>query len=284
MKHIYITGGAGYVGSSLVPYLLEEGYKVSVIDLFLYGDDVLDTHPNLNLIKGDIRDTVLLENTIKNVDTVIHLACISNDPSFELNPTLGRSINLDAFEPLVRISKNSGVRRFVYASSSSVYGVKTEKNVHEGMSLDPLTDYSIFKAECEDILLSMTTSYFETVVIRPATICGYARRVRLDVVVNLLTNIAYNNRVITIFGGDQLRPNLHIKDMVRAYHAVIEATASIVNGEIFNVGYHNLSVSEIANLVKSNVGDDVILETQPTNDNRSYHIDSTKFNKALTCK
>ena len=277
LKRIYITGGAGYVGAVLVPKLLAEGYSVTVLDLMIYGDDVIQLHPNLTLIKGDIRDEDLLRKTISHHDVVIHLACISNDPSFELNPNLGKSINLDAFEPLVRISQQSDVKRFVYASSSSVYGVKEEKNVHEGMSLEPLTDYSKFKAECEKILAKFQAHNFTTVTIRPATVCGYSPRQRLDVVVNILTNLAYHKREISVFGGKQLRPNIHINDMVDAYLTVLRAPNEKIAGQIFNVGTENQSVLELAETVKSVIGEDVKLVSSPSNDNRSYHISSQKI-------
>ena len=277
LKRIYITGGAGYVGAVLVPKLLAEGYSVTVLDLMIYGDDVIQPHPNLILIKGDIRDEDLLRKTISYHDAVIHLACISNDPSFELNPNLGKSINLDAFEPLVRISQQSDVKRFVYASSSSVYGVKEEKNVHEGMSLEPLTDYSKFKAECEKILAKFQAHNFTTVTIRPATVCGYSPRQRLDVVVNILTNLAYHKREISVFGGKQLRPNIHINDMVDAYLTVLRAPNEKIAGQIFNVGTENQSVLELAETVKSVIGEDVKLVSSPSNDNRSYHISSLKI-------
>lgn len=280
IKSIYITGGAGYVGAMLVPRLLEEGYKVTVLDLMIYGEEVLKDHPNLTKIKGDIRDTETLNKTIPGHESVIHLACISNDPSFELNPNLGKSINLDAFRPLVEISKKNGVTRFIYASSSSVYGIKEESNVTEDFSLEPLTDYSKFKADCEKILNEYLSDDFTAVTIRPATVCGYSPRQRLDVVVNILTNLAYHKREISVFGGAQLRPNIHIEDMVDAYLVLLRAPKEKISGEIFNAGYLNFTVSEIANMVKEVIGEDVKLITTPTNDNRSYHISSEKiFNK-----
>ena len=281
MKKIFITGGAGYVGAVLVPHLLEKGFEVTVLDLMIYGEHVLQRHDNLNAVKGDIRDQDLLKKLISGHDAVIHLACISNDPSFEMNPELGKSINLDAFRPLVEISKNSNVKRFVYASSSSVYGIKEEPNVHEEMELEPLTDYSIFKADCEKILAEYQSNDFTTATIRPATVCGYSPRQRLDVVVNILTNLAYHKREISIFGGDQLRPNIHIADMVEAYMVLLRAPKEKIAGQIFNAGYENQSVKDIAEIVKNTVGSDVKLITTPTDDNRSYHISSNKIKTEL---
>jgi nucleoside-diphosphate-sugar epimerase len=281
MNNIFITGGAGYVGAVLVPHLLEEGYAVTVLDLMIYGEDVLPAHPNLNSVKGDIRDQALLQKLLPGHDAVIHLACISNDPSFELNPDLGKSINLDAFRPLVEISKNSGVDRFIYASSSSVYGIKDEPNIHEEMTLEPLTDYSRFKADCENFLAKYQSEDFTTVTIRPATVCGYSPRQRLDVVVNILTNLAYHKREISVFGGDQLRPNIHIADMVDAYMMLLKAPKDKIAGKIFNAGYENQPVCKLAETVKSVVGDDVKLINTPTDDNRSYHISSQKIKDEL---
>jgi nucleoside-diphosphate-sugar epimerase len=281
MKKIFITGGAGYVGAVLVPHLLEKGFEVTVLDLMIYGEHVLQRHDNLNAVKGDIRDQDLLKKLISGHDAVIHLACISNDPSFEMNPELGKSINLDAFRPLVEISKNSNVKRFFYASSSSVYGIKEEPNVHEEMELEPLTDYSIFKADCEKILAEYQSNDFTTATIRPATVCGYSPRQRLDVVVNILTNLAYHKREISIFGGDQLRPNIHIADMVEAYMVLLRAPKEKIAGQIFNAGYENQSVKDIAEIVKNTVGSDVKLITTPTDDTRSYHISSNKIKTEL---
>ena len=281
MKKILIIGGGGYVGSALADYLFEKGYEVSIYDLFIYGQDVFKYKDKLNIIPGDIRDEKKLSKIIEGNEILIHLACISNDPSFELNPKLGKSINFDAFEPIIKLSVQKGIKRFIYASSSSVYGIKKEKNVKEDMSLEPLTDYSKYKVQCENILLNYKSNNFETVIIRPATVCGYSKRQRLDVIVNILSNLAYHKREISVFGGSQLRPNIHINDMIRAYEVLIEANANKVNGEIFNAGWENKSVNEIANTVQKNMGNDIKITRTSTNDNRSYHISSEKIKTVL---
>ncbi|MCB1134728.1 MAG: NAD(P)-dependent oxidoreductase [Chlamydiia bacterium] len=281
---VLVTGGAGYVGAVLVPKLLDKGYEVTVLDLFLYGRDcfrAIEDHPNLSLIEGDIRDQGLLAAILPGIDTVIHLACISNDPSFELDPELGKSINYDAFEPLVDQSKANGVQRFIYASSSSVYGIKDCPNVTEELPLEPLTDYSRYKALCEDILLAKRAPGFEVLVIRPATVCGYSPRQRLDVVVNILTAQALAKRHMTIFGGEQLRPNIHIQDMAQLYVEAIEWPADKVDGKIFNAGYENLSVREIAQTIASAIGGDVTTEVTTTDDIRSYHVSAEKLRQEL---
>jgi len=284
MKKILLIGGGGYVGSALTPKLLKEGYEVTVYDLFIYGEDVLEKNKNLKLIKGDIRNIDLLSKSLLDQDAVIHLACISNDPSFELNPELGKSINLDCFRPLVEAAQKFEIKRFIYASSSSVYGIKKEQNVNEDLSLEPLTDYSKFKVECEKILSEYTSNAFQTVIVRPATVCGYAKRQRLDVVVNILTNLAFNKRKIKIFGGEQLRPNIHIQDMANVYLEILKAEKDKINGQIFNAGYDNFTVKDIALAVKSIIGDDIEIETVETNDNRSYHISSQKMKDILNFK
>lgn len=281
MKNIFITGGAGYVGSVLVPKLLEKGYAVTVLDLMIYGEEVLPKHEKLNAVKGDIRDQALLKQLLLGHDAVIHLACISNDPSFELNPELGKGINLDAFEPLVRISKESGVKRFIYASSSSVYGIKEEPNVTEDMVLEPLTDYSKFKMLCEEILVPFQSDDFTTVTIRPATVCGYGKRLRLDLSVNILTNLAVNKGEITVFGGTQKRPNIHIEDMTDLYIQLLELPKERIAGKIWNAGYDNFTISEIAGMVRNVIGDHVRIVTTPTDDLRSYHVSSEKIKQDI---
>jgi nucleoside-diphosphate-sugar epimerase len=282
LKDILITGGGGYVGAVLVPQLLNKGYNVRVIDLFLYGKDVLpspDLNPSLTLIEGDIRDEELLSE-----------ARISNDPSFELNPDLGKSINFDAFEPLVKISRDAGVERFIYASSSSVYGVSDNPDVTEEHPLNPITDYSKFKALCEPILLKYQSPSFTTVIVRPATVCGYSPRQRLDLVVNILTTHAVNSGKIKVFGGAQMRPNLHVADIVDLYELLLEAPVETIAGEVYNVAEENLTVADIALLVKRVVQQilpdrEVIeIETTPTDDDRSYHVTAEKVYRDLGFK
>jgi len=284
ISRVLVTGGAGYVGAILVPQLLERGYSVRVLDLYLYGDEVLQSvasHPSLEQINGDIRDRNLLERVMPGCDAVIHLACISNDPSFELNPELGKSINYDAFFDLVAVAKDSGVKRFIYASSSSVYGVKSDDNVTEDLPLEPLTDYSKYKALCEDVLLKVQSPDFTTVVLRPATVCGYSPRLRLDLTVNILTNYAVNARRITVFGGNQRRPNIHIDDMAAVYLRLLEAPSDQIAGKVFNAGYQNHTVTELAETIRSVVGRSTEIVTTPSDDNRSYHISSEKIRREL---
>jgi nucleoside-diphosphate-sugar epimerase len=283
-KRVMVSGGAGYVGSNLVPKLLRSGYEVSVLDLYLYGEDLFSAYAGdyrLREVKGDLRDPTAVARAVEECDAVIHLACISNDPSFDLNPDLGKSINYDCFRPLVRASKDAGVGRFIYASSSSVYGIKTDPNVTEELPLQPLTDYSKYKAMCEEVLDEERERGFVGVTIRPATVCGYAPRLRLDLTVNILTNLAITNGKITVFGGEQLRPNLHIEDMTDLYLRLLAADDVMVDGKVWNAGYHNLKVREIAQMVRERVGDNVEIVVTPTDDHRSYHVSSEKIRRDL---
>lgn len=283
-SEVMVIGGGGYVGAVLVPKLLKAGYRVRVYDLFIYGRDVFDSlvgHPRLSLLEGDVRDLSHLRDEIKEVDAIIHLACISNDPSFELNPELGRSINYSCFEPLVETAKRQGVKRFVYASSSSVYGIKECEEVTEDMTLEPLTDYSRYKAMCEEILLSYVDRNFIGLILRPATVCGYSPRQRMDLIVNILTNHAVNRKKIIVNGGGQKRPNIHIEDITDLYVRSLVYEDIAVNGKIFNAGYENYPVSELARQVKDTIGGDIEIITELSNDLRSYHISSEKIKKEL---
>jgi nucleoside-diphosphate-sugar epimerase len=290
-NHVLVTGGAGYCGSVLVPQMLEMGYQVTVYDIQYYGCDFLPLeHPNLNIVKGDIRDISHLASCLNDVDAFIHLACISNDASFELDEKLSTSVNLDAFEPMVIAAKQSGVRRFIYASTSSVYGISEEPEVKEDHPLVPLTLYNKFKGMCEPLLFKHTDKKFVGVIYRPATVCGYGPRQRLDVSVNILTNLAVNKGKITVFGGSQLRPNLHIQDYAELCKTLLEVSDEIIADQVFNCGYQNMSIMQIAETVKKVVleefpeKDEITIEVSPSNDLRSYHINSDKITNVIGFK
>ena len=283
-RTVLVTGGAGYVGSKLVPKLVKAGYRVKVYDTFWFGKNLFDSlrsNDFLELIEGDIRDIDKLKSSLVGCTDVIHLACISNDPSYDLDPKLGEEVNFTSFNPLVKNAINSGVQRFIYASSSSVYGVKEEKNVTEKLSLNPLTDYSKYKAICESILLEKTSDDFVTTVVRPATLCGYAPRQRLDLSVNILTNHAVNERLIRVFGGNQYRPNLHIDDMCDAYLYLLGQPSDLINGEIFNIGAENMTIKEISELVADEIGQPLEIRIENTPDNRSYRVSSEHIKKKI---
>jgi nucleoside-diphosphate-sugar epimerase len=275
------------VGCVLVPKLLAAGHEVIVYDLMLFGSDGLPEHERLRVVKGDIRDTAHLAKELAGVDQVIHLACISNDTRFELDAELGKSINYDCFEAMVVAAKAAGVKRFIYASTSSVYGVSDAPEVTEEHPLVPLTDYNRFKGMCEPLLLRQQSPEFTTVVVRPATVCGYSPRMRFDLTVNILTNHAVNKGKITVFGGSQQRPNIHVDDIAELYVKMLEYPDEMIAGEIFNAGYQNHTVSELAEIVKKVVGeemperDSIAIETTASDDLRSYHVSSKKIARKL---
>lgn len=284
-KSILVTGGAGYCGGVLIPLLLENNYKVKVYDIMFFGSSHLPKHDNLEIIKGDIRDIGKFKDSLGGVDIVLHLACISNDSSFVLNEKLSETINYHSFEPLVKESKENGVKRFIYASSSSVYGVSEQLNVTEDHPLVPLTLYNKFKGMCEPILKRHIDDNFEGVIFRPATVCGYSPRQRLDLSVNILTNYAVNKGFIRVFGGDQLRPNLHINDYANLCLKLIESPSDKVNGEIFNCGNENMKMMEIANSIKDITEEkyqlNIDIRVEESDDKRSYHINSDKIKNKI---
>lgn len=283
---VFITGGCGYVGSRLIPdMLIGDKHEVVVMDLQWFGNS-LPEHDNLQVVKEDICNEKAVRHYIQGCDAVIHLACISNDVSLELNPTLGKSINFDCFPHIVNAAKEAGVQRFIYASSSSVYGIKTEDKVTEDLPLEPMTDYARFKAECEPILFDRAGEMCAT-IIRPGAVCGYAPRLRLDLVVNMLTAQAYFNNKITVLGGEQLRAHLHLYDMISVYQKLLEVPEEKINRQIFNVSGINMSVLDLAKLIvliakKENIECDI--EINPTEDRRSYHICSDKIADAIGFK
>ena len=257
-----------------------------MLDLFVFGDH-LPQDPRLARVSGDIRDVSLLDRTLPGHDAVIHLACISNDPSFALDPALSRSINYDGFEPLVLAAKRAGVPRFVYASTSSVYGVSDAPEVTEDHPLVPLTDYNKYKGLCEPLLFRHQGPGFTAVTIRPATVCGWSPRLRLDLTVNILTLSAIAKGRITVFGGSQKRPNIHIDDVCDLYALLLEVPDAVIAGRTWNAGYQNHTVAEIAEIVRAVVSREVPgreaveVVTTPSNDLRSYHISSERIRREL---
>jgi len=267
--NILITGGCGYVGTNLTNSLLDQGYDITIVDTLWFGN-YLKPHKNLKIIQTDIRN---IENIpMKGVDVIIHLANIANDPSGDLNPKLTWEVNVLASRLLIEKAIENGVKQFIYASSGSVYGVKQEENVTEELSLVPISDYNKTKMISERVLLS----YKEEIcvqIIRPATVCGYSPRMRLDLSVNILTMQALTKKRITVFGGSQTRPNIHIKDMVRVYEHFL--TLGTKTQGIFNAGFENISILDIAKRVTNHIPAELIVTE--SNDPRSYRQNSDKL-------
>lgn len=284
-KKIFIAGGAGYFGSALVPELLKEGHDVVVYDLYIYGNS-LQPNKNLREVKGDIRDREKLIDAAKGCDAFIHLACVSNDPSFDLNPQLGKSINCDAFRNIIDTVKINRIKRLIVTSSTSQYGVKPlNVSVTEETEAEPITDYAKYKIECEKLLLNTDMGDTEYVFVRPATLCGYAPRLRLDLSVNILTINALINKKIKILGGNQMRPAINIKDLVRFYQLMLTVPKEKIHREAFNVSKQNITIMGIAHMVKRVIGDESIeFEIVPSDDPRSYHINTDKMEKILNFK
>ena len=289
MINLLITGGSGYVGSRLIYKLLEETeLKIINYDISLFGDAHLPKNERLINCKNDITNPVDFERAIvnNNIDTVLHLACISNDSTYELNSDLSKKINYDCFEDLVKISKKNNVKKFIYASTCSVYGISNSPNVIETNELKPITDYNKYKALCEPILKKYLDDSFTGIIIRPATVCGFSEKMRFDLTVNILTNFAYNKGYIRVFGGKQSRPNLHIDDMCELYKKLIFQDIKKINGEIFNVGTENLKILEVAEKVKSVMKkklnkNNIEIRVEESADIRSYMINSDKIKNIL---
>lgn len=293
-KNILVTGGFGYVGASLTPALLKKGYKVRVLDLNLYGDDGVKSldqslsaseKSGLEHIRADIRDPDAVAAAVKGIDAVIHLAAISNDPTGDIDETLTRQTNFDAVGSLVAQAKRVGVKRFINASSSSVFGIKNDPNVTEILEPEPLTYYSKYKMLSEWLTITASSPDFCTVNVRPATICGFSPRQRFDLTVNKLTADAVQKRLITVHGGQQRRPNVGMTDVVNLYSLLLDAKAELINGRTFNFGFENLKVIEIAELIQNELKDlGVKINVTETFDNRDYHISSAKIVETLGYK
>lgn len=290
--NLLITGGSGYVGSRLIYKLLEEtDYNIINYDISLFGDKHLPKNKKFFYFKEDITDPNKFEEIIKlnKIDTVLHLACISNDPTYELNSKLSKKINYDCFEDLVKVSKRNNVKKFIYASTCSVYGISDSPNVTETNELKPITDYNKYKALCEPILHKYLDEDFHGIIIRPATVCGFSEKMRFDLTVNILTNYAVNKGFIRVFGGKQSRPNCHIDDMCELYKILISKDISKINGEIFNAGTENLKILEVAQKVKKIVEkrlkiNNVEIKIEESADIRSYMINSDKIKNILGFK
>lgn len=266
---ILITGGCGYVGSVLTEALLESKHEIIVVDSQWFGNN-LKSNSNLTIIKADIRDIDLVP--MRNVDVIIHLANIANDPAVDLNPTLSWEVNVLAAQQLIEKAIVNGVSQFIYASSGSVYGIKEEADVTEDLSLVPISVYNKTKMVAERVLLSYKDK-INVHCIRPATVCGLSPRMRLDVSVNMLAFQALKNKKITVFGGDQTRPNIHIKDMVRVYDHFINN--SMIESGCYNAGFENISILEIAKLVQDKIETEITISV--SNDPRSYRQNSDKL-------
>ena len=267
-KHILVTGGCGYKGTCLVPKLLSLGHQVTVVDLAWFGN-FLEEHPNLNVITGDVRNPDVVP--LNNFDAIIHLASIANDPCGDLDPKLTWEVSALATMQLADNAARAGVKQFIYASSGSVYGIKDEEHVTEDLTLNPISEYNKTKMVAERVLLSYRDQ-MAVQIVRPATVCGVSSRMRLDVSVNMLTMQALKNGEITVFGGDQARPNIHIDDITDLYLYLL-AKPTLTG--IYNAGFENVSILDIAETVCRYVP--AKISVTPSNDPRSYRMNSDKL-------
>lgn len=286
LDRVLVTGGAGYIGAVLVPELLERGADVTVFDLMAFGPKPLAPvadRARLRIVRGDIRDEAAMDSLLREgeFDAVIHLAAISNDPSAELDPAATEAINGTATRSLMRAAKAAGVRRFLYASSASVYGIKDTADVTEDCSLEPITLYAREKAAGEHALDALVDDGFVGVSVRSATVCGVSPRLRLDLTINILTDHALRLGKIRVFGGSQMRPNVHITDLTRFYRRLLDVDAAAINGRAFNVNHANSTVMGLAEMIRGEIDPALPIEVVPTDDIRSYHLAAARAREEL---
>lgn len=286
-KKILIIGGGGYIGTILTNKLLELGYHVTVYDLFIYGNflkNLKTKYPRLDIITNDIRNLEALDNSVMNNEVVYNFACISNDPSAELNLKLTRSINYDTIKPIMESCKKHKIERHIYASSSSIYGISDSPNVDEDHPKVPVSEYNKSKNYCENIIKDYENDFCST-VIRPATVCGFSPRLRLDLTVNILTNFAFHKNFIRVFGGNQYRPNIHIEDLTDLYVQLLDYDEKIISRKTYNAGYQNQKIIDIAEIVRSDIKNmldiDPKIEIEKSDDIRSYRISTKKIETEL---
>lgn len=265
---VFVTGACGYKGSVLVPKLLAKGHNVVAFDIQWFGN-FLPEHPNLEIVQGDVRDPDQID--LDGVDAVIHLSSVANDPCGDLDPKLTWEISCLATMQLADRCKRRGIGRFIYASSGSVYGVKEEEQVTEDLELLPISEYNKTKMCGERIVLSYERDMVVQIV-RPATVCGFSPRMRLDVSVNMLTMQALMNGRITVFGGDQTRPNIHIQDICDLYIFLLDNPQ---HTGVYNAGFENISILDIARMVQEHVPAELVVT--PSNDPRSYRVNSDRL-------
>lgn len=265
---LLVTGGCGYKGSVLVPKLLKAGHDVTVLDIMWFGN-FLPSHPNLRVIKGDVRDIERID--LDGIEAIIHLSSVANDPCGDLDPKLTWEISCLATMQLADRAARKGVGRFIYASSGSVYGLKEEEQVVEDMTLEPLSEYNKTKMVGERVVLSYADKMVVQIV-RPATVCGYSPRMRLDVAVNLLTMQALSKGEITVLGGAQTRPNIHIDDVTDLYLFFLDHPE---HTEVYNAGFENLSILDIAERITKYIPVNIVVKE--SNDPRSYRVNSDRL-------
>ncbi|MGI8685668.1 MAG: NAD-dependent epimerase/dehydratase family protein [Acidimicrobiales bacterium] len=288
MSTVLVTGGGGYIGSVLVGMLLDAGHSVRVVDRFFFGRELiadLEKNDQLTVIKDDIR--TVGASAFEGVDVVAHLAGISNDPACDLDPRISEEVNMAGTMNVANRAKEAGVKRFIFDSSCSIYGAGKEKIVNETSPMAPVSLYARTKIDAEAELAKMNDDSFAVITLRNATAYGLSPRMRFDLVINIMTLFAYQNRKIHVLGGGkQWRPLVHVRDISRAHLAVMEAPLDIVQGEAFNVGDNdqNYQIYGIAQMVRDVVPNTALEMVPDDPDKRSYHVSFDKINEKLGFK